>query len=64
MTHVIFILDHSGSMAGRRTRTGGFNSYVDEVRDNPEGRVGSATCDSTISRSWCETTLPWLTCRR
>jgi uncharacterized protein YegL len=39
--HVIFILDRSGSMSGKEEDViGGFNSYIEQLRTNPEGHVG------------------------
>jgi hypothetical protein len=41
VTHVIFILDRSGSMSGKEADViGGFNSYVDALRANPAGPAG------------------------
>ena len=41
VTHVIFILDRSGSMGGKEDDViGGFNSYVENLRKDPEGCVG------------------------
>jgi Mg-chelatase subunit ChlD len=41
VTHVIFILDRSGSMSGKAADViGGFNSYVDALRAEPKGQVG------------------------
>lgn len=41
VTHVIFILDRSGSMSGKEADViGGFNSYVDTLREDPGGQVG------------------------
>lgn len=41
VTHVIFILDRSGSMSGKEEDViGGFNSYVEKLRAEPSGQVG------------------------
>jgi hypothetical protein len=41
VTHVIFILDRSGSMSGKEEDViGGFNSYVDALRAEPAGLAG------------------------
>ena len=41
VTHVIFILDRSGSMSGKEPDViGGFNSYIDTLRESDDGDVG------------------------
>jgi len=41
VTHVVFILDRSGSMGGKEADViGGFNAYIDTLRANPGGQVG------------------------
>jgi len=55
VTHVIFILDRSGSMSGKEADViGGFNSYIDALRANPDGQVGvSYVCfDGKLELVW------------
>ena len=41
VTHVVFVLDRSGSMSGKEADViGGFNGYVESLRANPAGAVG------------------------
>lgn len=41
VTHVIFILDRSGSMSGKEADViGGFNGYIEALRQEPDGVVG------------------------
>jgi uncharacterized protein YegL len=60
VTHVIFILDRSGSMHGKEADViGGFNSYVDELRREPEGQVGLSYVrfDNELELVWSDVPL-------
>jgi uncharacterized protein YegL len=60
VTHVIFILDRSGSMRGKEEDViGGFNSYVDELRKTPHGEVGVSYVrfDQLIELVWNDVPL-------
>ena len=55
VSHVIFILDRSGSMRGKEEDViGGFNAYIDELRANNEGAVGISYVrfDNEIELVW------------
>jgi hypothetical protein len=55
VTHIIFILDRSGSMQGSEQDVcGGFNSYVASVRANPTNAVGISYVrfDTQIELVW------------
>ena len=55
VTHVIFILDRSGSMSGKEDDViGGFNGYIDTLRDCDDGDVGVSYLrfDNAIELVW------------
>ena len=62
--HVLFVIDSSGSMAPKASEVrGGFNSYVEQLRDDAAGdyRLTAVTFDTQVSTLFTDASLAAMT---